>query len=1669
MPVHRCPYPDCTYATEDVSDALAVEYFAIHRSAHAAPAATATQLKQKPPKIDRPTIADGSSEEVWNAFKTRWTMFKGGTQLTAEETLQQLFECCEKTLGDAILKGYPNPLQGTEQDLMDAIKKLAVIPVSRVVRRTEVLNMKQGHGESVRHYQARVTGKATTCGYSMQCVSNTCNTINDFTSIIVKDVVINGLDDEEIRKDVHSWTDVDAKTVEQTVSFVEGKEMARDALRKPPVAAALTSSTKTKLPGGKGTKIKEKINCADCHVEIDKFFWHRRRGRMVECTKCQSCWQKEVSQKEQQKQSSIKTNSPVAAVTDETSALLIGVVSEGAKIVKDEVIHDTVPEKRYRLYGVNVPELDPSLYYDSPPTGTFSTTHGQHPSIDSPPNEISSSEHSECPAPVILDHHIFDSRSGWRRSESMAHPTLRLRVSTNQDDYSRVGASFPDVMPSYVTVVTDTGAQSCLWSLADFYRCGFKDSDLIPVKRTMVAANQDEIVICGAIFLRLSGKDRLGNVHTAHVMAYVSPSTSRFYLSREALVQLGVISKSFPQIGAFTESCPIEDGVAECGCQIRSLPPTRPATLPFRCCPENNEAMRSWLITRYSQSTFNKCPHQKLDSITGPELKFHIKPSAKFKVAHTPSTVALHDQEEVKAQLDADVDLGVLENVPYNEPSVCCHRMHIVRKADGSPRRVVDMSALNEHCLRETHHVKPPFQQAKSIPRNTWKSVTDAWNGYHSVPLCKEDRYLTTFITPWGRYRYKVAPQGSAVSGDAYNRRSDEVLVDVQRKTKCVDDTALWDEDLEEHWWRMMNFLDLAGKNGIVLNHEKFQFAQREVDFAGFRVTDTSIKPLDKYLKAIVDFPTPKKTTDIRAWFGLVNHVSHYNRLIDLVSPFRVFLGKNKKFEWNSELDEAFQKSKLAIVDAIKEGVEIFDLHRPTCLQTDYSKIGIGYFLSQKHCMCPGSAPGCCEVGWRITLAGSRFLKPAESRYHPIEGEALAVAWSLEQTKYFTQGCPTLTITTDHKPLLGILSSSTPMDQIPNPRLFSLKQRTLPWSFKIEHLPGKDNKFPDAASRFPSPSTDEVDVLHLSSLSMALAAIRMHEYVPSTDDEDMIIAATLSSKNIRAVTWELVREETSKDTTMQKLIFFIRSTFPLDKSELPTELAPYWSIRDSLYVVDGVILMRDRIVLPKALRNNAIQSYLPGHDRILIPSSLRGDIVNSLHSAHQGITSMNERAKAGVYWPGITADIVKARNSCGSCNRNMPSHSRIPPVEPHIPTTPFEAIACDYFHYIGRYYFVAADRLSGWIEVQQIKVGTSESGAKGLCTALRRLMVTFGVPIEISSDGGPEFISGETQAFFKRWGIRHRLSSVSFPSSNGRAELAVKTAKRLLEDNVDPDGKLDNDSMVRALLTLRNTPDPGCKLSPAQILLGRQLRDSLPCIDKRVMMFNNPEIQPQWRDAWKIKEDALRTRYVKTIEDLSEHARPLVPLRHGDHVMLQNQRGRHPNKWDSSGVIVETKPNDQYVVKITGSGRLTLRNRRFLRLFTPHKLVQPEAYLSPTNCSPPQDTGNLPSPCIDAIPQPCNGDEDGNSQEMPVTPCPHPKDSRVSHVDSPPPRLLFGDFPPQSPSIVQEPPLLSPPSVSPPSVSQTPQRHSSRQQKPRTIYDANSGTFKQPLSVPEDI
>ena len=305
-------------------------------------------------------------------------------------------------------------------------------------------------------------------------------------------------------------------------------------------------------------------------------------------------------------------------------------------------------------------------------------------------------------------------------------------------------------------------------------------------------------------------------------------------------------------------------------------------------------------------------------------------------VAHpTPVPVPLHWQNQVKAGLDQDVALGVIEPVPVGEPVTWCNRMVVCAPKNGKPQCTVDFQVLNVHTARQTHHTQSPFHRARSVPSGKKKTVFDCWNGYHSIPLHECDQHLTTFITPWGRYRYKTAPHGYIASGDGYSRGFDELVFHIPNKTKCIDDTRLWADNLKESFFQAVTWLDICGHLGITLNPNKFAFGADTVEFTGFEITPNSIHPCKKYLDAIRNFPTPANTTDIRSWFGLVNQVSYAFATADRMLPFRELLKPGKPFHWDDTLDNIFKESKDVIISEIQESVRIFDKFKPTCLATD--------------------------------------------------------------------------------------------------------------------------------------------------------------------------------------------------------------------------------------------------------------------------------------------------------------------------------------------------------------------------------------------------------------------------------------------------------------------------------------------------------------------------------------------------------------------------------------------------------------------------------------------------------------------------------------------------------------------------------------------------------------
>ena len=120
--------------------------------------------------------------------------------------------------------------------------------------------------------------------------------------------------------------------------------------------------------------------------------------------------------------------------------------------------------------------------------------------------------------------------------------------------------------------------------------------------------------------------------------------------------------------------------------------------------------------------------------------------------------------------------------------------------------------------------------------------------------------------------------------------------------------------------------------------------------------------------------------------------------------------------------------------------------------------------------------------------------------------------------------------------------------------------------------------------------------------------------------------------------------------THQPLPMMIGPGFPPQQAKMPNPIRQFYIHRLHLYTMDGVVIFRDRVVIPPALRDDCLQF---------------------LHSAHQGTTMMQAKADASIFWPGIAADISYHRSSCTPCNVMSPSQASLPPT---LPTRPFQSL-----------------------------------------------------------------------------------------------------------------------------------------------------------------------------------------------------------------------------------------------------------------------------------------------------------------------------------------------------------------------------------------------------------
>lgn len=199
MPVVNCPIDECPYMTPDIDAILAAALITTHATIHS-PATTNTAAA-KTEKVKRPTVSSAGTSEDWSYFKSRWGDYVRATKVTGTDRVVQLLECCDEQLRKDLTRTAGGTLTGkTEEEVLTAIKKLAVREENTMVARVTLHNMRQDRDEPICAFGTRLRGQAGVCKFIVKCTS--CEEEVNYTEAILRDVLCRGLDDPEIQLDL---------------------------------------------------------------------------------------------------------------------------------------------------------------------------------------------------------------------------------------------------------------------------------------------------------------------------------------------------------------------------------------------------------------------------------------------------------------------------------------------------------------------------------------------------------------------------------------------------------------------------------------------------------------------------------------------------------------------------------------------------------------------------------------------------------------------------------------------------------------------------------------------------------------------------------------------------------------------------------------------------------------------------------------------------------------------------------------------------------------------------------------------------------------------------------------------------------------------------------------------------------------------------------------------------------------------------------------------------------------------------------------------------------------------------------------------------------------------------------------------------------------------------
>ena len=710
------------------------------------------------------------------------------------------------------------------------------------------------------------------------------------------------------------------------------------------------------------------------------------------------------------------------------------------------------------------------------------------------------------------------------------------------------------------------------------------------------------------------------------------------------------------------------------------------------------------------------------------------------------------------------------------------------------------MNAANK-AIKRKWHPTPTLNELKTILSGAYVfSKLDLNQGYNQLELAEESRYITTFATHLGLYRYKRLFFGVNSASEIFQEEISQALTGIKGAINISDDILCIGSDQQDHDQNLHAIFKRLREKGLTLNGSKCEYNKRSLEFLGHTFGNEGISPSDLKIKAILGLPDPKKASKVRSLLGITNFcgAEFIPNYATLTHELRQLTKKNTQWSWTEHHTEYLKNIKEALSRACS--LAYFDPNKHTEIHTDASPVGISAVLSQN--------------GWIVQFA-SRALSAVEQRYSQTEREALAITWTCEHFHIYIFGAP-FTVFTDQKPLTSIFNNTC--SQL-SARIERWVLRTQPYDMTVIYRPGHDNPA-DYLSRHP---------MHL----------------PPSDREQKIaeeyINYILSTSAPKAMTIDEVAMETAKDKTLTTVIQAI--------------LTNKWhGVEDGINKATFHTLHANRAELSLSHKDSII---LKGH-RIVLPEALQNRAVKIAHAGHQGIVKTMALLREKVWFKNMQPLVEENIKNCHTCQISTHKLTREPLQMSPLPAAPWAEVSADFGHLQnGKYLLVVTDEYSRYVVVDILDSISTTS----VIPRLDKIFAEFGVPVSLKTDNGPPFNSHEFKTYASITGFRHRRITPLWPQANGETEHFMHTVKKSIKAALNK-GRSWKQELFKFLLDYRTTPHCTTGAPPATILFGRTIKNRLPHLITPIA--EDPSIRERDTKAErKIKQYADRKAYVK--------------------------------------------------------------------------------------------------------------------------------------------------------------------------------------------------------------